>query len=108
MSDGMISCKFWTVQKKTYAIALTVIAIGGASALIIAAGNKVIDPHIAAVSEKVDSVNHIPIRKEIATVKLTNDSTRNDVRVILSILKVMATNDQLMKAKDEREGTVWK
>jgi hypothetical protein len=108
MSDGTISCKFWTVQKKIYAIALTVIAIGGASALLIAGGNKIIDPHIAAVAERVDSSNHIPIMKEIAAIKATSDSTNKNVTVILSILEVMATNDQLIEAKNKRDGVLWK
>jgi heptaprenylglyceryl phosphate synthase len=108
MSDGTISCKFWTLQKKIYAIALTVIAIGGAGALIIAGGNKIIDPHISVVAERVDSANHIPIMKEIASIKNTSDSTNRNVAVILSILNVMATNDQLIKAKTEREGGLWK
>ena len=60
------------------------------------------------VTEKVDSINHVPIKKDIALIRSTNDSTRSDVKVILSIIKVMATNDQLIKAKEEREGAVWK
>jgi hypothetical protein len=108
MSDGTVSCKFWTWQKKILAIALTVIAICGAWALIAAGGCKLIDAHVQEVAERSDSINHVPIMKEIASVQATSDSTNHDVRVILSILKVMATNDQLIQAKSERDGAVWK
>lgn len=108
MSDGTIFCKFWTLQKKIYAIAATIVVIGGAWVIIAAGGNKIIDPHISAVAERVDNANHVPIRKEIDGIKITIDSINHNATVILSILEAIATNDELIEAKNKRDGNLWK
>ena len=63
MSDGTLSCKFWTLQKKIYALAVTVIAVGASWVAVTAGGDKIndsIDSRITCravrVADSCDSV----------------------------------------------------
>jgi hypothetical protein len=59
----MDDTRFWTLQKKIYALALTVVAVGAACVAVVAGANKVndsIDSRIRCQSERVaDSLDSI-------------------------------------------------
>jgi hypothetical protein len=93
---------FWTLQRKVLAIALTVIAISGSVTLVWVCAQSAVDPYIECIAERRDSINHVPIQREIADIRAIEKKTDTNIQIIKSILEVLATSDQLLVAQQRR------
>ncbi|MBE3122212.1 MAG: hypothetical protein IMZ53_09555 [Thermoplasmata archaeon] len=88
---------------------ITIVGITGGIWWSLAQGvEKVLDPHIVRVACRVDSISLIPIKEEIIKNKKEIKGQDTTLRVIRSLLEVIATNDQKTEAYNLRNSGIYR
>lgn len=93
---------FWGISSKITSFCGVVLGLAAIGALVVQGQHVFIDPHTEKVAARIDTLNHIPIMKELSEIRELVKKTDTNFAIIRSILEVTTTNDQLLKAQDRR------